>query len=101
MLVETTTPYTPEQDGAAEHSICTIVEKLRAMMIDQAIPLFLWPEVLQAIVYIMNRTATQTLNGMTPFEAFMKQANPERAYKPSVSHLQVLGCKTYMQIPKE
>ena len=31
----------------------------------------------------------------------MKQADPERACKPSVSHLRVLGCKTYMQIPKE
>ena len=31
----------------------------------------------------------------------MREANPERAYKPSVLHLRVLGCKTYVQISKE
>ena len=33
MLVETMMPYTPEQDGVSERSICTIIERLRSVMI--------------------------------------------------------------------
>ena len=49
----------------------------------------------------MNRTATSLLKGKTPYEAFMDEFHPGKDNQPSVAHLRVLGCKTYVQIPKE
>jgi transposase InsO family protein len=41
---ETTTPYTPEQNGVAERKNRTIIEVVRAMLHDQGLPKFLWGE---------------------------------------------------------
>ena len=101
MIVEVTTPYTPEQDGKAERSIRTIVERTRATMIDMDIPQHLWPEIMEAQIYITNRTATSALDGITPLEAVLKQIHGSGDFTPSLSHLRVLGCKAYVQIPPE
>jgi hypothetical protein len=53
------------------------------------------------MVLITNRTTTSLLNGKTPYEAFTDEFNPREDNRPSVAHLQVLSCKTYVQIPKE
>jgi hypothetical protein len=57
--------------------------------------------VLQAVVYITNRTATQTVDSMILYKAFIKEVDSKQANKPSVLYLQVLGCKTYIYISKE
>jgi hypothetical protein len=41
------------------------------------------------------------LDGKTPFEAFTDEFHPGQDNRPSVAHFRVLGCKTYVQIPKE
>jgi hypothetical protein len=41
---------------------------------------------------------------MTPVEAFKRQVQPglqDADYSPDISHLRVLGCKVYVNIPKE
>jgi hypothetical protein len=70
-------------------------------MIDMAIPQFLWPLILETIVHITNCTATSKLKGKTPYEALTDELNPGQDNRPSVAHFRVLGCKTYVQIPKE
>ena len=47
---ETTTVYTPEQNGVAERKSRTIVEVARAMLCDQGLPKFLWGEVANIVV---------------------------------------------------
>jgi hypothetical protein len=59
--LEITTPHNPEQDPVLERSIRTLIERVRAIMIEMGIPDFLWPEILKAIVAITNRTATRSL----------------------------------------
>jgi hypothetical protein len=54
----------------------------------------LWAEVVATVVYIMNRTPTTAIHGMTPEEKFTGK-------KPNVSHLKVFGCITHMHVPKE
>jgi hypothetical protein len=39
-------------------------------------------------VYILNRSPTKALNGMTPYEAW-------HGRKPAVSHLRVFGCLAF------
>lgn len=98
--LEITTPHTPEQDPISERSMRTVVERARTTMIEMGIPSFLWPEIIRAVVAIVNRTATKSVQGKTPYQAFMDQVEPDFApHIPSVSHLRVLGCKAYVQIP--
>ena len=82
----------------------TIFSKVRSAIEDSDLPQELWPEILLGAIYITNRTATSSLDKMTPVEAFKRQVQPGLQnvdYLPDISHLRVLGCKTYMNIPKE
>ena len=94
-LAEVTTPYTPEQNGVAERSNRTIFSKVRSAIEDSNLPLELWPEILLGAVHITNRTATSSLDKMTPAEAFKRQVQPglDIDYSPDISHLRILGCK--------
>ena len=49
---ETTTPYTPEQNGVALRKNRSIVEAVRAMLHDQGLPKFLWVEAANTAVYV-------------------------------------------------
>ena len=92
----------PEQDGPSERSIRTIMERARCATVDQDIPHFLWDEVAKAMVHVTNRVATRVLNGKTPYQCFMDDVFGEKQeHIPSVSHIRVIGCKTYVLIEKE
>lgn len=92
---ETSSPFTPAQNGSSERSGGIIISKARALRVSANLPEGLWPETVKAAVYISNRTPTKSLNYTTPFEAV-------HGVKPSVQHLRVYGCKAYVlnkQIP--
>ncbi|KAI0995909.1 Copia protein, partial [Podosphaera aphanis] len=99
-IIETTTPYFPEQDGRAERSIGIIISRVRTAAIEMNIPKFLWPELVRSQLQIANRTATSVLEGETPIQAFNRLITGIDE-KPDLSHLRVLGCKVYVQIPIE
>jgi hypothetical protein len=50
--------------------------------------------VVATAIYIMNRTPTTAVHGMTPEEKFTGK-------KPDVSHLRVFGCIAYVHVPDE
>eukprot|EP00253_Pinus_taeda_P001882 PITA_01882 len=52
--METTTPYTPEQNGVVERKNRSIVEVVCAMLHDQGLPKFLWGEAANTVVYVQN-----------------------------------------------
>lgn len=97
---EPTTPHNAEQNGGSERANRIITERMRSAIIDANIPKELWPEVFTAVIHITNRVATSTLD-MTPYEAFMNQVDPGKDHKPSIEHIRVLGCKSYVHIAKE
>jgi hypothetical protein len=97
-IVETTTPYTPEQDGTSERSIGIICAKVRAVVEDLDIPKFLWPLIFEAIIDITNKSAT-SLFETTPYQRLMDEFYPDEDNVPSLGHLRTLGCKTYVEIP--
>ena len=47
-----------------------------------------WGEAVVTTVYILNRSPTKALDGMTPYEAW-------HGRKPAVSHLRVFGCLAF------
>ena len=89
-----TIPKTPQQNGVSERMNRTLVKTVRSMLVDAKLPHEFWAEALSTAVYLRNRSPTKAVDGMTPFEAWMKK-------KPTVSHLRVFGCKAYAHVPKD
>lgn len=89
---QTTARYAPQQNGAAERHIATLVSMTRAMLHDAHMPHMFWSYAMRAAAYLRNRTV-QTGQTQTPIE----MATGKR---PDVSHLRVWGCACYTLIPK-
>jgi hypothetical protein len=64
------------------------------MLNEKNLPNYFWAEAVATAVYIMNRTPTATVHGMTPKEKFTSK-------KPDVSHFRVFGCIAYVHVPDE
>lgn len=91
---ETSTPRAPEQNGFIERQNRTIVESAKSIVHSRDVPRYLWAEAANAAVYIKNRTASRTLDGLTPYERWFN-------VKPSVKHLRVFGSCCYVHVPNE
>jgi len=91
---ESTTTYTPEQNGVAKRKNCTIIEATQAMLHDQGLLKFLWGEAVNTVVYVQNRCPHQVLDFKAPAEVFTSK-------KTDVSHFRIFGCPVYCHVPKE
>ena len=60
---------TPQHNGVAERRNRTILERVRALLHSTGLPRTLWGEAARHIVWLMNRTSTKAVEGMTPYEA--------------------------------
>jgi transposase InsO family protein len=93
--METTVPYTPQQNGVSERMNRTLMEKARAMMMDCSLPKVMWGESVYTSTYVTNRSPTVAINAnKTPFELWY-------GAKPDVSKLKVFGCTAFAHIPKQ
>ena len=63
-------------------------------MVEKNMPKHFWSEVVHIAVYIMNRTPTIAIHGMTLEERFTGK-------KPDVLHLKVFGYIAYVYVPNE
>ncbi len=86
--------YSPQQNGVAERKNMHIVEITCAMLNEKNLPNYFWVQAVATPVYIMNRTPTTAVHGMTPEEKFTGK-------KPDVSHFRVFGCIAYVHVPNE
>ncbi|KAG7529891.1 hypothetical protein FFLO_05339 [Filobasidium floriforme] len=93
VIHETTTPYTPEQNGGAERAVRTVKEGARTSLIESGLSNRYWSAAVEHFVFTRNRTLVKQ-NDKTPFERFFGRV-------PDVSHLRVFGCVAYVLIPKE
>ena len=91
---QTTVPKTPEQNSIAERMNRTLVESVRSMLSDSKLPKRFWAEGLSTATYLHNRSPTNSVQGMTPYEVWTGQ-------KPNVSQLRVFGCDAYPHTPKD
>ena len=65
---ETTSPYTPHQNGIAERSNRSIPELAIALMITAKVPIYLWPYACSIVIHVKNRFPTKALDmRSTPF----------------------------------
>jgi hypothetical protein len=76
--------YSPQQNGVADRKNRHVIEITRAMLNEKNLPNYFWAKVVAITFYIMNRTPTITVHGMTLEEKFIGK-------KPDFSHFRVLG----------
>ena len=67
----TTTPYYPQQNGVVEQHNQIVVEMARCLLKSMQVPSKFWGEAVKVAVYLLNRSPTKSLNGKTPFEAWL------------------------------
>ena len=87
IISKRTAPHTPDQNGKSERSRRSITIKARYMRIASNLPYNLWPEIVSAVVYILNRTPVFK-TGKTPFKHLYRS-------KPRISHMKPYGCRAY------
>jgi transposase InsO family protein len=84
----TTTPYSPQQNGIVERRNQTVVEMARCLLKSMDVPSLFWGEAVKTAVYILNRSPTKSVRGKTPFQAWFGK-------KLGVKHLRTFGCAAY------
>ena len=66
----------------------------RSMLQTKGLSNIYWAEAIRTAVYILNRSSTSSLDGITPFEAWYEK-------RSNVNHFRVFGCLAYVHLPKE
>ncbi|KAG2876788.1 hypothetical protein PC115_g23527 [Phytophthora cactorum] len=91
---QTTVPYAHQTNGTAERAIRTIVTIGRSMLHHTKLDKCFWAEAAMTAIYVKNRLPSPKIELKTLFEIVYKS-------KPSVKHMRVFGCRTYILTPKE
>ena len=94
IVIETSAPYTQQQNGVAERFNRTTGEHALAMLKEAGMSNGFWPEAHEYASYVQNRSPTRVLNKLTPYEAFYGK-------KPDVSALRIFGSECHVRIPPE
>ena len=87
-------PHNPQQNGVTERKNITIMGVAQAMLHDQGLPMHLWVEACNTMVYVQNRCPHRILGMSTPEEAFTGK-------KPNVSHFKIFGSSVYVRVTKD
>ncbi|GMF26093.1 unnamed protein product [Phytophthora fragariaefolia] len=89
-----TNAYTPQQNGVAERRMRTIMERVRALLLDGNLPKQLWAECVRHVTTLINITPSVKTEGTTPYELWYDR-------KPSMEYLKVFGCSAYVHITEQ
>jgi hypothetical protein len=79
-----TTPYNTWKNGVVEHRNGT-----GSMLKDKGLPGWFEGEAVSTAVYVLNKCAGKSVDGMAPFEAW-------HGKKSAVHHLRMFGCIVYV-----
>lgn len=85
--------YYPQQNGSVEQKNKVIVERVRSIMHDKWVK-FLWFEVVNTTMYLINHSPTRALPNYTPKGTWSGK-------NPNFEHLKVFGCSAFVHTPKE
>jgi hypothetical protein len=80
-----TAPYPPQQNEVVERRNQTVLGMARSMLKGKQVSNLFWGEAVLTAVFILNRSFTRSIDGMTPYEAWHDT-------KPDVRFLRVFGC---------
>jgi transposase InsO family protein len=85
-----TAPYTPEQNGVVERRNQSVLGMARSMLKAMSMSSWFWGEVVITAVFILNRSPTQSVDEMTPYDVW-------HGVKPSVSYFRTFGCVAHVK----
>jgi len=86
--------HNPQQNEVAERKNRSIMGVARVMLHDQILPIHLWAEACNTIVYLQNRSPHHILGMKTPMEAFSRK-------QPYVSHFYIFGLPVFYHVTKD
>ncbi|CAH0476236.1 unnamed protein product [Peronospora belbahrii] len=90
---QTTVPYAHQTNGTAERAI-RIVTIGRSMRHHAKLDKLFWAEAAMTAIYVKNCLPSPKVVHKIPFEIVYNS-------KPSVKHMRVFGCQTFILTPKE
>ncbi|KAD4888928.1 hypothetical protein E3N88_21001 [Mikania micrantha] len=88
ILLETTCPHTPQQNGVVERKHRHLLETARALRFQANLPIRLWGECILTASYIINRLPSRVLKNISPYEVVSGE-------KPDYEAMRVFGCLSY------
>ena len=91
---QTSSPYTPHQNGIAERTNRTVFELAAASLYTADVPLRLWPYAVKNVIHSLNHMPNKHLNlSSTPHISVFKTI-------PDVSYFRTFGCDAFMNLPE-
>ena len=93
IIQEFAAPGVPQQNGRAERSNRTVIERARTLLASSRLPEFLWCEAANTTVYTSNRQLSSRDRVKTKYELFIGQ-------RPNVKHLRIFGQRVVAQTRK-
>nr|GFC41511.1 hypothetical protein [Tanacetum cinerariifolium] len=91
IIHETTTPYTPQQNGMTERKNRALKEMVNSMLSYLGLSEGSWREAMLTACYLLNNVPNKR-NETTPYELWYKK-------RPNLSFLRVWGCRAVVRLP--
>jgi transposase InsO family protein len=91
---QTTAPYTLQQNGVAERANRTLVERTVALLHSERLPVGLWANIMETVVYLKNRSPSSSTPKSTPYGKLFGK-------KPNLAHLRVVGSAAWVLVHKK
>nr|GEV07903.1 ribonuclease H-like domain-containing protein [Tanacetum cinerariifolium] len=86
---------TPHQNGVVERKNRTLIEAVRAMLVDSKSPTTFWAEAINTACYVLNRALVIKPHNKTPYE-LIRRRPPDRLYKTFECPVTILNTKDHL-----
>jgi len=94
IVMETTTPYTPQSNGVVSRTNRTVMEHVWCMLDNSGLSMMYWAFAVSLVVYLKNSTLMWSVVGKTLYAA-------SHGRKPSLKYIRVSRCLAFVHILKE
>lgn len=81
-----------ELNGVAERYNRSAMDIGRCLMREANLQRRYWPEVMNTVAYLKNRTIANTVENKSPYEILF-------GVKPNVGHLKIYGSRVFVRVP--
>ncbi|KAK9063535.1 hypothetical protein SSX86_017405 [Deinandra increscens subsp. villosa] len=88
IILETTCPHTPQQNGVVERKHRHLLETARALKFEANFPTKFWGECVLTATHVINRLPSDVIENKTPYELLYNE-------KPDYERMKVFGCLAY------
>ena len=94
ILHQTSTSYSPEQNGPVDRQTRTVLEGVSTLLLDSQLPWAFQGYAARTFIYLKNRSPHTALDRSTPYEQWFQKL-------PDLTNVRVFGFPCYVYIPSE